>query len=119
MKTLKKKKKLEDKKGAWVGYLPEVLWSYRTTIGMPTGETLFSLAFRSEALIPVKVGLISFRVKHYNLEMNDEGIRVRLNLLFEKREDAQTTMAAYQQRITRYFNKRVKPRPFKVRDWVL
>jgi len=25
------KKKLEDKKGAWVDFLPEVLWSYKTT----------------------------------------------------------------------------------------
>jgi hypothetical protein len=30
MKTLKKK--LEDKNGAWVDYLPEVLWSYRTIV---------------------------------------------------------------------------------------
>jgi transposase InsO family protein len=30
MKTLMKK--LEDKKGAWVEFLLEVLWSYRTTI---------------------------------------------------------------------------------------
>ena len=79
MKTLKKK--LDDKKRAWVEYLPEVLWFYRTTIRTPTRETLFSLSFGSEALIPVEVGSISFRVKHFNLEMNDEGICVSLDLL--------------------------------------
>jgi hypothetical protein len=56
MKTLKKK--LEDKKGAWV--LPEVLWSYRTTIQTSTGEAPFSLAFRYEAVIPVEVSSVSF-----------------------------------------------------------
>ena len=64
MKTLKKK--LEDKKRAWVDYLPEVLWSYRTTLQTPTKETLFSLACGLEAVIPVEVGSVSFRVKHYN-----------------------------------------------------
>jgi hypothetical protein len=114
MKTLKKK--LEDKKGAWVDYLPEVLWSYRTIVRMPTGETPFSLAFKSEAVIPIEVGSISFRVKHYNPKTNDEGIRLSLDLLSERREDAQMTMAAYQQRIARYFNKKVKPRQFKIED---
>ena len=106
-------------KGAWVDYLLEVLWSYRTTVQTPTGETPFSLAFRSEAVIPLEVGSISFRVKHYNLDMNHEGIRLSLGLLSERREDAQTTMAAFQQRTTRYFNKKVKPRQLKVGDWVL
>ena len=83
---------------------------------MPTGETPFSLAFESEAVIPVEVGSISLWVKHFNPEMNDEGIRVSLDLRFEKREDAQTTMAAYQQKTARYFNKRVKPQQLKVKD---
>ena len=94
MKTLKKK--LDEKNGAWVEYLPKVLWSYRTTIWTPTGETPFSLAFKSEAVILIKVGSISFWVKHFSPEMNDEGICVSLNLLLEKRKDAQMTMAAYQ-----------------------
>jgi hypothetical protein len=82
MKTLKKK--LEDKKGAWVDYLPEVLWSYRTTIQTPTGETPFSQAFGSEAVIPVEVGSVSFHVKHYNPDMNDEGIRLSLDMLSKR-----------------------------------
>jgi len=50
-KTLvrKLKKKLEKKKGAWVEYVPEVLWSYRTTKRTPTGETPFSLTYGTEA----------------------------------------------------------------------
>jgi hypothetical protein len=39
------KKKLEQKKGAWVEFVPEVLWSYRTTIRTPIGKTSFSPTF--------------------------------------------------------------------------
>jgi hypothetical protein len=86
MKTLKKK--IGDKKGAWVDYLLEVLWSYRTTVPTPKGETPFSLAFGSEAVISVEVGSVSFHVKHYNLDMNDEGIHLSLDLLSDRRGNA-------------------------------
>jgi hypothetical protein len=59
------------------------------------GETPFSLAFGSEAVILVEVDSISFRVKHYNSKMNDEGNCVSLDLLSKKREDPLTIMAAY------------------------
>jgi transposase InsO family protein len=41
-KTLLKtsKKKLNQKKGGWVGFVLEVLWSYRTTTRTPTGKPL-------------------------------------------------------------------------------
>ena len=39
------KTKLENLKGKWVEYLPEVLWAYRTTRKSATQETLFALAF--------------------------------------------------------------------------
>ena len=39
------KTKLEDLKGKWVEYLPEVLWAYRTTHKSTTQETPFALAF--------------------------------------------------------------------------
>ena len=48
IRTLKAalKTKLEDLKGKWVEYLPEVLWAYRTTQKSATRETPFALAFR-------------------------------------------------------------------------
>ena len=47
IRTLKAalKTKLEDLKGSWVEYLPEVLWAYRTTQKSATRETPFALAF--------------------------------------------------------------------------
>ena len=44
------KTKLEDLKGKWVEYLPEVLWAYRTTQKSVTRETPFALAFGTEAV---------------------------------------------------------------------
>jgi hypothetical protein len=113
------KKKLEKKKGAWIEYVPEVLWSYRTTRRTPTGETPFSLTYGIEAVIPAEVGSPSFRVAYYNPELNDEIVKLHLDLLQEKRNDAQVTWAAYQNQTARYFNKMVVPRKFQVEDWVL
>jgi transposase InsO family protein len=90
------KKKLEKKKGAWVEYIPEVLWSYRTTIKTPIGETPFSLTYGTEVVIPAELGSPSFRVAYYNPGLNDEGINLHLDLLQEKkRDDAQVTWASY------------------------
>ena len=36
------------------------------------GETLFVMAFRVEAVIPVEVGLLSFRVENYDEKDNTE-----------------------------------------------
>ena len=59
IRTLKAalKTKLENLKGKWVEYLPEVLWAYRTTRKSANQETPFALAFDAEALAPVEVGL--------------------------------------------------------------
>ena len=61
IRTLKAalKTKLEDHKGKWVEYLPEVLWAYRTTSKSATRETSFALAFSNEAVAPIEVGLES------------------------------------------------------------
>lgn len=117
LKTLKKK--LSRKKGAWAEYVPEVLWAYRTTTRTPTGAAPFSLTYGSEAIIPAEVGSPSFRVSHYNPGLNDEGIKLNLDLLQERRDEAQVTWSAYQDRAARYFNKKVSPRKFQLGDWVL
>ena len=51
------KTKLEDLKGKWVEYLPEVLCAYKTTRKSATQETPFALAFGTEAVAPVEIGL--------------------------------------------------------------
>ena len=45
--------KLEDLKGKWVAYLPEVLWAHRTTCKSVTQETPFALAFGTKAVAQI------------------------------------------------------------------
>ena len=80
------KTKLEDLKGKWVEYLPEVLWAYRTTRKSATQETPFSLTFGTEAIAPVEIRLKSLRIELASVEHNEEALCINLDLLDEKRE---------------------------------
>ena len=53
------KTRLEGANGTWPEELSNVLWAYRTTTRVPTGEMPFKLTFGIEAIIPVEVGLMS------------------------------------------------------------
>ena len=121
IRTLKAtlKTKLEDLKGKWVEYLPEALWAYRTTCKSATQETPFALAFGTEAVDPVEVGLKSPRIELANIEHNEEVLRLNLDLLEEKREQVLKHMENYHRKITRYYDQRVKPRSYKPGDLVL
>ena len=46
------KKRLDDAKGKLVEKLPHVLWTYQTTPHRSTRETLFSMTYGVEAVIP-------------------------------------------------------------------
>ena len=60
------KTRLEGAKGAWSDELPRVLLAYRTTVRTPTGETPFKMAFGTEVVIPVEIGVSSIRRAWYN-----------------------------------------------------
>ena len=42
------------------------------TVRTPIGETPFKWAYGSDAVIPAKIGLTSYRVVHYNNEENEK-----------------------------------------------
>ena len=113
------KKRLGEYEGSWVDELPSVLWSYRTTPRTATGETPFNLCFGVNAVLPLEVGLLSDRVKLYDEQTNDTKLREDLDLLPELRDRAAVLMANYQQRISRYYNKKVRPREYLPGDLVL
>ena len=120
IRTLKAalKTKLEDLKGNWVEYLPEVLWAYRTTHKSATRETPFALAFGTEAVAPVEVRIKSPIVELASEERNDEALRLNLELLDERREQVQQRTEEYQRKTARYYNKRVKHRSYVPGDLV-
>ena len=113
------KTKLEDLKGKWVEYLPEVLWAYNTTRKSATQETPFALAFGTEAVAPVEVGLKSLRIELATVEHNDEALCLNLDLLDEKREQVLRRTEDYQRKTARYYNQKVKPRSYMPCDLVL
>uniref|UniRef100_A0A2N9J4R0 Uncharacterized protein n=1 Tax=Fagus sylvatica TaxID=28930 RepID=A0A2N9J4R0_FAGSY len=89
------KTRLEGAKGLWPEELPNILWAYRTTARTPTGETPFRLTYGTEAVIPVEIWWTKVR------------------------DQAEARTRVYQQRMARYYDRRVKHREFKVGDLVL
>ena len=63
----------------------------------PTGETPCKMAFRTEVVVPVEIGVSSIRRAWY-----DEGLKLALNCLPEVRDDAAQRMSQYQQRMSKY-----------------
>ena len=106
IRTLKAalKTNLENLKGKWVEYLPEVLWAYRTTCKSITQETPFTLAFGTEAVAPVEVRLKSPRVEFANTEHNEEILRLNLDLLEEKHEKVLKSVEDYHRKTTKYYD---------------
>ena len=89
------KTRLEGAKGIWPKELLIVLWAYRTTTRKPTGETLFRLAYGSEAVILAEVGLISYKVGNHDESGNDEALRLQLDLVDEVKAMAKQRLARY------------------------
>ena len=111
------KKRSDDAKGKWVEELPHVLWTYRTT--SRTGETIFSMTYRAEAVIPLKFGFLTTRTSSFNPKDNDEQLARNLDLIEEKRENAMVQLAHYQQKLKRDYDANVRIRPLTPGDLVL
>ena len=79
------KTQLEGVKSIWPEELPSVLWAYRTKARTPTREMSFRLAYGSEVVILVEVGLTSYKVENYDENRNDEAMRLQLDLVDEVR----------------------------------
>uniref|UniRef100_A0A2N9ES18 Uncharacterized protein n=1 Tax=Fagus sylvatica TaxID=28930 RepID=A0A2N9ES18_FAGSY len=113
------KTRLERAKGVWPEKLPSILWAYRTTVQIPTGETPFRMTFGTEAVILVEIGMTTFRTAMHNDQQNDAQIRLNLDLIDEVRGQAEERMKRYQEKMTRHHNTKVKARRFGVGDLVL
>ncbi|XP_012840476.1 PREDICTED: protein NYNRIN-like [Erythranthe guttata] len=113
------KKRLEKSKGNWVEELHSVIWAHRTSPKEATGETPFALVHGSEAVIPLEIGIPSSRMREHSDTRNDEGLRMELDLIMERREQAVVRMEANKERIKNAYDKKVRKRLFQVGDLVL
>ena len=70
-------------------------------------------------VIPVEVGLISYRVENHDEGKNNEAMRLQLNLLDKVKATAEQRLARYQDLMAKHYNTRVRHRDFQVGDLVL
>jgi hypothetical protein len=84
-----------------------------------TGETPFSLAYGSKAVILLKIGLPTLRTSEWEPTKNDLAQSQALDLLEERRKQAMIRLASYQQQLKKGYNKNVRPRSFQQGDLVL
>ncbi|GFY87521.1 hypothetical protein Acr_05g0011600 [Actinidia rufa] len=113
------KARLDRSKSEWAEDLPSILWAYHTTSRIPTSETPYSMVFGTESVIPVEIGMPSFRTSNFDEESNESELRLNLDLLEERREKADLRQAAYKCQVAKYYNQRVKHRSFLPADLVL
>ena len=88
----------------------------------PNRQYAFSLVYRCEAVIPLEIQIPSLRVALATEMIGEANHRLRLQeleVLDEKRLQAQQHIKFYQARITKAFNKNVKERIFQKGDLVL
>ena len=113
------KKRLDDVKGKWVEELSHVLWTYRTTPRMFTGETPFSMTFGADAVIPLETEFPTLRTSSFTPSKNDELLEKSLDLIEERRKSAMVQLAYYQYKLKQGYDANVKLRPLTVGDLVL
>ena len=101
------KKRLDDAKGKWVEELPYVLWTYKTTLRISTGETPFSMTYGAETVIPLETGFPTSRTSSFNPRDNEEQLTKSLDLIKEKRENAMVQLAYYQQKLKQGYDANV------------
>ena len=77
------------------------------------------LAFGTEVVNPIEVGLSSLRQAHYDEGTNNDELRLNLDCLSKVRDEVALRMNWYQQKMTKYHNQRIKLRRFNPDNMVL
>ncbi|CAM8911138.1 unnamed protein product [Rhodiola kirilowii] len=106
----------------WHEKIGEALWAYRTTYKTPTQATPYALVYGVEAVLPLELQIPSMRIAIQEGLSSDENDKLRLaelEALDEKRLQAQQSLQCYQARLSRAFNKKVRPLSFQKGDLVL
>ena len=106
-------------KANWVEELSNVLWAYQTTPKRSVGETLFSMTYDIEAVIPIKISSLCLRITGFTQSHNDECMFENLDTLEERRDVVSVWLADYQQKLAQGYNRRVRPRELMLGDLFL
>lgn len=71
------------------------MWAYRTTHEPAIGHSSFALAYGTEAMIPMEAQISTHRIKNYDPKVNEEILNASLDLVDERRDEAQLHVADY------------------------
>nr|XP_009387619.1 PREDICTED: uncharacterized protein LOC103974492 [Musa acuminata subsp. malaccensis] len=66
------KRRVSAAQSTWTDELPSVLWSLRTTPNTATGESPYSLAFGTEAILPPEVAITTLRTRSYDEKASEK-----------------------------------------------
>ncbi|GJX25471.1 reverse transcriptase domain-containing protein [Tanacetum coccineum] len=102
----------------WMEEIPQVLWAHRTMIKSSNGDTPFSLTYGTKAAIPAEIGMPTLRTTKIDMVQNDEALKLNLDLLEEKREQAAFREVRSKAKMEKYYNFKVRNTNFKPGDLV-
>nr|GEU53777.1 hypothetical protein [Tanacetum cinerariifolium] len=77
---------LDERSKNWLEEISHVLWAHHTMIKSRNRETSFSLTHGMEAVIPVKIGMLTLRTTEVDMIKNNKALEINLDLLEERRE---------------------------------
>nr|GEU58795.1 reverse transcriptase domain-containing protein [Tanacetum cinerariifolium] len=112
------KASLDARSKNWIKEVSHVLWTHRTMIKSSNEDTLFSLTYGMEAVIPAKIGMPTLRIMEVDMVQNDEPLEINLDLLEERKEQASIREAKRKVKMKRYYNSKVRNTSFKPGDLV-
>ncbi|XP_071924847.1 uncharacterized protein [Coffea arabica] len=116
------KKVVNKSRRDWHLRIGEALWAYRTTFRTPTQATPYALVYGVEAVLPLECQIPSLRIAIQEGLSEEDNVRLRLEeleALDEKRLETQQRIECYQARLSKAFNKHVRPRSFQIGELVL
>nr|GEU68650.1 hypothetical protein [Tanacetum cinerariifolium] len=109
---------LDERSKDWIEEISHVLWAHRTMIKSSNGDTLFSLAYGTKAVIPAEIGMPTLRTAEVDMVQNDEALEINLDLLEERREQAAIREARSKAKMKKYYDSKVRNISFKLGDLV-
>ena len=74
------------------------------------GETLFSMTYGAEVVIPLENGFPTMRTSTFTSDGNDELLKKSLDLVEERKENAMVQLAYYQHKLKQGYDMNVKLR---------
>ncbi|XP_071905645.1 uncharacterized protein [Coffea arabica] len=106
-------KTVDKSKRDWHLRIGEALWAYRTTFRTPP----YALVYGVETVLPFECQILSLRIAIHEGLSEEDNVRLRLEeleALDEKRLETQQRIECYQVRLSKAFNKHVRPRSFQL-----